>query len=419
MLAPRPPGAALAEHGAHARADARRRAAAAAALRRRRAGPQPRDHPEPRRPGALAEPLARDPPVLDLLPERLRRPHRQQGDAGRRGDRDDGQPDDRRGLVRRWSSSSSRSWCSPAWTRCCSCRSRSGSSPTRCSSAGRCRGSTRMSEEVSDARSVMTGRMVDSYTNIQTLKTFADDGDEDAYVAESVDPRTSAPSARLMAIFTWSWSLLFLLNALLVGSVTWIALAAWNAGHDVDGDGGDGDPLRAADHEHLGLDPRDRLERVPPDRHGPRLDGDDRQAADPRRRARTRRPLAVAARRDRLRPRRLRLLARRRRLGGARLQPDRAPGREDRPRRPLRRRQVDAGQPDAAACSTSPRARSASTARTSARVTQQSLRQAIGVVGQDTSLLHRSVRDNIKYGRPRRHRRRDGRGGEARQACTT
>jgi ATP-binding cassette subfamily B multidrug efflux pump len=32
-------------------------------------------------------------------------------------------------------------------------------------------------------------------------------------------------------------------------------------------------------------------------------------------------------------------------------------------------------------------------------VTQQSLRRAIGVVGQDTSLLHRSVRENIKYGR--------------------
>ena len=28
----------------------------------------------------------------------------------------------------------------------------------------------------------------------------------------------------------WSWSLLFLLNALLVAAVTWIALAAWNAG---------------------------------------------------------------------------------------------------------------------------------------------------------------------------------------------
>ena len=32
-------------------------------------------------------------------------------------------------------------------------------------------------------------------------------------------------------------------------------------------------------------------------------------------------------------------------------------------------------------------------------MTQESLRRAIGVVGQDTSLLHRSVRDNIKYGR--------------------
>ena len=35
-----------------------------------------------------------------------------------------------------------------------------------------------------------------------------------------------------------------------------------------------------------------------------------------------------------------------------------------------------------------------------AAVTQQSLRGAIGVVSQDTSLLHRSVRDNIMYGRP-------------------
>ena len=35
-----------------------------------------------------------------------------------------------------------------------------------------------------------------------------------------------------------------------------------------------------------------------------------------------------------------------------------------------------------------------------AKVTQQSLRQHIGMVTQDTSLLHRSVRDNIIYGRP-------------------
>ncbi len=33
-------------------------------------------------------------------------------------------------------------------------------------------------------------------------------------------------------------------------------------------------------------------------------------------------------------------------------------------------------------------------------VTQDSLRSQIGVVTQDTSLLHRSIRDNIAYGRP-------------------
>ncbi|WP_263262517.1 ABC transporter ATP-binding protein [Pseudomonas sp. RIT-PI-S] len=35
-----------------------------------------------------------------------------------------------------------------------------------------------------------------------------------------------------------------------------------------------------------------------------------------------------------------------------------------------------------------------------AHVTQDSLRSAIGMVTQDTSLLHRSIRDNIAYGRP-------------------
>src|SRR5207253_1980418 len=35
-----------------------------------------------------------------------------------------------------------------------------------------------------------------------------------------------------------------------------------------------------------------------------------------------------------------------------------------------------------------------------AGVTQDSLRQQIGMVTQDTSLLHRSIADNIRYGRP-------------------
>jgi len=43
------------------------------------------------------------------------------------------------------------------------------------------------------------------------------------------------------------------------------------------------------------------------------------------------------------------------------------------------------------------------------RVTQDSLRSRIGVVTQDTSLLHRSIRDNIAYGRPLRRMQRSPR----------
>ncbi|NWH29671.1 ATM1 protein, partial [Chloropsis hardwickii] len=35
-----------------------------------------------------------------------------------------------------------------------------------------------------------------------------------------------------------------------------------------------------------------------------------------------------------------------------------------------------------------------------AGVTQESLRERIGMITQDTSLLHRSIRDNLLYGRP-------------------
>ncbi|PGP55228.1 multidrug ABC transporter ATP-binding protein, partial [Bacillus cereus] len=35
-----------------------------------------------------------------------------------------------------------------------------------------------------------------------------------------------------------------------------------------------------------------------------------------------------------------------------------------------------------------------------ADVTQESLRERIGMITQDTSLLHRSIRDNLLYGKP-------------------
>jgi ATP-binding cassette subfamily B multidrug efflux pump len=87
----------------------------------------------------------------------------------------------------------------------------------------------RHSEELSEAKSVMTGRIVDSYTNIHTLKTFSTDGHEDAYVAESVTAH-AVEFRKLMRVFTYMWSTLYLLNAGLVVSITWISLASWNNG---------------------------------------------------------------------------------------------------------------------------------------------------------------------------------------------
>ena len=48
------------------------------------------------------------------------------------------------------------------------------------------------SKEVSEARSWLIGRIVDSYTNILTVKLFARARDEDAYVREAFDEHTGA-----------------------------------------------------------------------------------------------------------------------------------------------------------------------------------------------------------------------------------
>jgi ATP-binding cassette subfamily B multidrug efflux pump len=87
----------------------------------------------------------------------------------------------------------------------------------------------RYSEELSEAKSVMTGRMVDSYTNIQTLKTFSTGAHEDEYVSSSVLGH-AVSFRKLMRVFTYMWSTLFVLNAGLVVSITWLSLAGWNAG---------------------------------------------------------------------------------------------------------------------------------------------------------------------------------------------
>ena len=48
------------------------------------------------------------------------------------------------------------------------------------------------SRRVSEMRSNLTGRVVDSYTNILTVKLFARARDEDAFVRDAVDEHTAA-----------------------------------------------------------------------------------------------------------------------------------------------------------------------------------------------------------------------------------
>jgi ATP-binding cassette subfamily B multidrug efflux pump len=45
---------------------------------------------------------------------------------------------------------------------------------------------SKVSEEQADARAVMTGRVTDAYTNIQTVKLFAHAGRESQYAKESM-----------------------------------------------------------------------------------------------------------------------------------------------------------------------------------------------------------------------------------------
>ena len=59
------------------------------------------------------------------------------------------------------------------------------------------------SKEVSEARSWLAGRIVDTYTNILTVKLFARARDEDAYVREAIDEHTGLfyDSLRLNTLF--------------------------------------------------------------------------------------------------------------------------------------------------------------------------------------------------------------------------
>ena len=85
------------------------------------------------------------------------------------------------------------------------------------------------SKAMSEVRSMVTGRVVDSYTNILTVKLFARAREEDDYVRESIDEHTRMfqASMRLNTLFALFLSLL---NAALVTGTGGIALVLWTRG---------------------------------------------------------------------------------------------------------------------------------------------------------------------------------------------
>jgi ATP-binding cassette subfamily B multidrug efflux pump len=81
----------------------------------------------------------------------------------------------------------------------------------------------------SEARSMLTGRIVDSYTNIVTVKLFARARDEDAYVREAVDHHTGT-FYRQLRLNTWFALTLIFLNAMLITSTGAFAIMLWRLG---------------------------------------------------------------------------------------------------------------------------------------------------------------------------------------------
>ncbi|MEM9055898.1 MAG: ABC transporter ATP-binding protein [Pseudomonadota bacterium] len=77
-----------------------------------------------------------------------------------------------------------------------------------------------------DARSTMTGRITDSYTNIMTVKLFAHAGQEESYARDSMEGFMGTVH-RMMRLVTRLEFGVEVLNALLLFSVGFTAISAW------------------------------------------------------------------------------------------------------------------------------------------------------------------------------------------------
>ena len=248
---------------------------------------------------------------------------------------------------------------------------------------------------VSEMRSLLTGRIVDSYTNILTVKLFARAKDEDDFVQGTMDEHTRMYRAQTRTMTAWVASLA-LLNAALLAATAGTAIVLWTHGRI---------PLAAVTtalplawqltnmagwvgrsitsiFDNIGL-VQDGMRSIAVPQSNPDAPGA--------------RPLHVAGGGIRFEGVRFGYGTERGVLQGIDL--DIRPG-----------ERVGLVGPSGAGKSTLVNlllgfyrpegGRILIDGQDIAGVTQESLRGHIAMVTQDTSLLHRSIRDNIRYGRP-------------------
>ena len=87
----------------------------------------------------------------------------------------------------------------------------------------------KVSQQQADARSTMTGRIVDSYTNIATVKLFSHSRREQAYAREAMGGFL-ATVYRQMRLATGVYSLLYALNMALLAAVAALGIWLWLQG---------------------------------------------------------------------------------------------------------------------------------------------------------------------------------------------
>jgi ATP-binding cassette subfamily B multidrug efflux pump len=254
------------------------------------------------------------------------------------------------------------------------------------------------SRAVSEKRSTLIGRVVDSYTNILTVKLFARARDEDAFVRDSIDEHTAAflDQSRMSSGYTIILS--FMNSSLVIGTAT-IAIWQWSVGHIAVGGVATAIPMSWQLTNIAGWVARSItaiFENIGTVQDGMRSIDVPRQMPDPP----DARELII-------------------RGGEIRFEDVHFDyGRQPRPGGVLRGidltiapgERVGLVGPSGAGKSTlvnlllhfydPGRGRILIDDQDIADVTQESLRTQIAMVTQDTSLLHRSIRENISYGRP-------------------